>query len=321
MRRGGQALHQRLCGATEILAGAAAPTVRLLAGGGDHVEAAASRRMATRPREAVFAGGDGGVVVVAEGGNPEHVGEEGREPACRPAGVEICPPVGGERNLHVVPLVRRELLGPFGRTEHRAVHSGVADQVQLAELLARLDEPGQFGGEVGFVVQAGDDDLGVGMRGRQLAAHGGRGHRELGRSAPVVGGVGHPNHLLAFVFRCDSGERDAGVIALRDPRAVVADQLQRLGPLQVEHPHAGRRRAVEVKGQPVRFGGHVMDRLGGDLNRRVRRPGGRLGDDQLRAVPVESAFLEGALDRDYESARRRRGRAARSRVRGASGRA
>ena len=118
--------------------------------------------------------------MVAEGGNAEHVGEEGGEPARRAAGVEVCLPVGGERNGHGPPLVRRELLGPIRRAEHRAVHPGMADQVQLAERPAGAGEPGHLGGEVRLVVQAGDDHLGVGVRDGQLAGHGGRSDRELG---------------------------------------------------------------------------------------------------------------------------------------------
>jgi hypothetical protein len=152
------------------------------------------------------------------------------------------------------------------------------------------------------MAQAGDNHLRVGMRDSQLAGHRGRGCRELGRPTPVVGGVRHPNHRCCFTFRCDVRKGDTRVIALGDPGAVIADQFQRLGPFQVEQPHTGRRRAVQMQAQPARLGAHVVDHVGRDANRFALGARGCRGDNQFRTVPPESALLERALDSDYEAA-------------------
>ncbi len=190
---------------------------------------------------------------------------------------------------------------PIGGTEHGAVHSRMTDQVEFADDPAGQGQPGQLGFEVALVVQAGDDHLGVGACGGKLATHGGRGHRELGRAAPVVGGVSDPNHRLSLASGCDVGEGDPRVAARRDPCAVVADELEHFCAVQVEDPHPGRRRAIQVQGEAVGFGGHVVDVGRRDRDRDALIPADLFGDGELRSPPTESTFVESSRQGHHEA--------------------
>ena len=298
----GQAADRLPRGGTQVLAGGADRTVRLPARCIDQVQVGAGRRAAARPGEPVLTRRYRGVVAVTEGGYSENVGEERREPARGAAGVEVRLAGHRERYCHRAPFVRGELLGPGGRPEHRAVHSGMADEMQLVDHAARLGQAGELGDEVRLVMQARHHDLGIGVGCAQLTRHCRGRHRELLRAASVTRGVGHPDHGRRSSIGSDPGERDAWVLSGRNPGTVVADQLQHFGSVQIEHPHAGRRRTVEVQGQTTVQAGHVVDDVAGDARDRAGQVFCATGDGQPWTVPAEPPLFEPALQDDDETA-------------------